>query len=182
MIFYRILIVVIIIFVNSICFGEIDKKHEIENSLKKFGISKEQTLWLKYSMNDIPSLTKIKIKDFDVYEGQYSSFIEIYVETDERDTILRFDYSDKKEEAISDIKNAFYTKNSFLKWGRRVLKAIEKKEIFLGMTKDQVIASWGLPGKINQSVGGWGVHEQWIYGDYGPYLYFENNKLKSWQD
>ena len=42
------------------------------------------------------------------------------------------------------------------------------------------LESWGQPDDINRSVGSWGVHEQWVYGD--EYLYFENGKLTSWQD
>jgi hypothetical protein len=59
-------------------------------------------------------------------------------------------------------------------------KAITAGKIMIGMTKEQVIASWGNPNKINKSVGSWGVHEQWVYSS--QYLYFENGKLTSWQD
>ncbi len=52
--------------------------------------------------------------------------------------------------------------------------------IRLGMTKEMVTASWGKPSDINRSVGVWGVHEQWIYGD--TYVYFEDGILTSWQD
>lgn len=53
--------------------------------------------------------------------------------------------------------------------------------IWIGMTKEMVLESWGEPKDINRTVGSWGVHEQWIY--YGDkYLYIENGKLTSWQD
>ena len=54
----------------------------------------------------------------------------------------------------------------------------------LGMTKEEVIASWGKPNKINRTVTQYGTHEQWVYhhiGD-GCYLYFEDGRLTSWQD
>jgi len=57
-------------------------------------------------------------------------------------------------------------------------------KIAIGMTTEQVVASWGLTYDVNRSVGAWGVHEQWVYG-YGRtshYLYFENGRLTSWQD
>ena len=55
--------------------------------------------------------------------------------------------------------------------------------IRLGMTGDYVKnkTNWGHPIKVNRSVGSWGVHEQWIYGE-GQYLYFQNGKLTSWQN
>lgn len=40
--------------------------------------------------------------------------------------------------------------------------------------------SLGKPETINKTVGSWGVHEQWVYGD--TYLYFENNVLKSYSN
>jgi hypothetical protein len=53
------------------------------------------------------------------------------------------------------------------------------------MTKDEVVASWGNPYDINRTVGSWGVHEQWVYGENisnRKYYYFENGVLTSWQD
>lgn len=52
--------------------------------------------------------------------------------------------------------------------------------IWLGMTKEMIIDSWGETHRINRSVGVWGVHEQWIYS--GSYLYIDNGILTSWQD
>ena len=67
-------------------------------------------------------------------------------------------------------------------------------EIAIGMTSEEVVASWGRPHEVNRTVGSWGVHEQWVYGynkHYGSgvtgfistnYLYIENGELTSWQD
>jgi hypothetical protein len=59
---------------------------------------------------------------------------------------------------------------------------IKERKIRLGMTREQVILSWGKPNNIHRTVGSWGVHEQWIYEKQGKYLYFENDILTSWQD
>ena len=66
------------------------------------------------------------------------------------------------------------------KYGKVTGEKILKGLILLGMTTEMVKDSWGEPKNINRSVGCWGVHEQWRYGS--KYLYFENGKLKSWQD
>jgi hypothetical protein len=58
-------------------------------------------------------------------------------------------------------------------------KIIDEK-IWINMTKEMLIDSWGKPEKVNRTVGEWGIHEQWIYGK--TYLYLENGILKSWQD
>lgn len=66
------------------------------------------------------------------------------------------------------------------KYGQINGMKVFRGEIFLGMTDKMAKESWGAPDDINRSVGSWGVHEQWVYGD--TYLYFENGILTSWQD
>lgn len=74
-------------------------------------------------------------------------------------------------------------------WSEEVKQAIINSDIAIGMTKEQVIYSWGHPIDINKSVGSWGVHEQWKYGEafmpYRPkdtYLHFENGTLASYSN
>lgn len=66
------------------------------------------------------------------------------------------------------------------KYGKINGKKIYEGKIWLGMTKEMVIESWGEPDEINRSVGSWGIHEQLVYGN--QYLYIRDNKLSSWQD
>jgi Protein of unknown function (DUF2845) len=67
----------------------------------------------------------------------------------------------------------------------RLSLAIAKKEVFIGMTSEEVVRSWGKPNKINRSVSARSVHEQWIYerGSIGrsQYLYMEDGTLRSLQ-
>jgi len=72
-------------------------------------------------------------------------------------------------------------------WDTETCKKIAGKNIWLGMTKSQLIVSMGPPKDKNNSVGSWGYHSQWVYSDYGPYIYLEgedkdNLKVTSWQD
>lgn len=69
----------------------------------------------------------------------------------------------------------------------KTVKYILAGKIFIGMTREQVLASCGRPRDINRTVGSWGVDEQWIYGyssnfNDRVYLYFENDILTSYQD
>jgi len=61
---------------------------------------------------------------------------------------------------------------------RRLIKeAIKNKQVMIGMTKNDVIASWGRPDDINRSISASGTSEQWVYerGDYNSqYVYFDN--------
>ena len=80
---------------------------------------------------------------------------------------------------------AYFEQNPRL--SKDIKNAILNRGIRLGMTKEQVLLSWENSYyrliKINKTGGPWGVHEQWIYNSYnGPYLYFENGILTSWQD
>jgi hypothetical protein len=85
--------------------------------------------------------------------------------------------ANEKAEANEDIKH----KNSLIKkYGQTNGSLVYQKKIRLGMSKEMVIESWGQPKDIHRTVGSWGVHEQWIYGE--TYLYFENGILTSWQD
>jgi hypothetical protein len=68
-------------------------------------------------------------------------------------------------------------------WSDGVLAVIMCGWIQRGMTAEQVIASWGRPRDINRTVGSWGVHEQWVYGEFGgPYVYLEDGVVTSWQN
>jgi hypothetical protein len=83
----------------------------------------------------------------------------------------------KKQDQI----NAAKHKNLIIQlYGQANADKIFAHKIWLGMTQEMTLESWGKPGDINRSVGSWGVDEQWVYGD--TYLYFENGVLSSWQD
>jgi hypothetical protein len=63
---------------------------------------------------------------------------------------------------------------------KAIISAIQEMSIVIGMTKAEAKLSWGEPDDINRTVGAWGVNEQWIYNH--TYLYFQNDKLTSFQD
>jgi DNA-directed RNA polymerase subunit RPC12/RpoP len=69
---------------------------------------------------------------------------------------------------------------SHAEWPDEILGTIACGQVQIGMTPEQARAAWGAPEDINRSVGSWGVHEQWVYGN--TYLYFQNGKLTSFQD
>jgi hypothetical protein len=65
-----------------------------------------------------------------------------------------------------------------------VIAAIVCGSVFIGMTAEQARAGWGAPNDINRSTYSFGVHEQWVYGEYGGggYLYFEDGILTAIQN
>jgi hypothetical protein len=67
----------------------------------------------------------------------------------------------------------------------RVTNAIAKKEVFIGMTDQEVVRSWGRPDKTNKTISRDSRSEQWIYRRDGSgndqFLYIENGFLRSIQ-
>jgi hypothetical protein len=52
---------------------------------------------------------------------------------------------------------------------------ISKGEVWLGMDINMALDSWGIPFRVNRTLGNWSEREQWIYSN--AYLYFENGSL-----
>jgi hypothetical protein len=71
-------------------------------------------------------------------------------------------------------------KKHLKKYGEKVYQKLKKGYYWIGMNQEMATIALGSPDDINRSVGSWGVHEQWVYKNL--YLYFENGKLKSYQD
>lgn len=82
-------------------------------------------------------------------------------------------YSEKRAKSL---------KEEYPYWDKEECMYIIQKKIWIGMSETQLIKSWGRPKDINRTVGSWGSHEQWIYGDLGPYIYVLNGRVTSWQD
>lgn len=66
------------------------------------------------------------------------------------------------------------------KYGAENANLILEGKVRIGMTKAMCEESWGYPDDINKSIGSYGTHEQWVYGN--SYLYFEGNKLTAIQN
>jgi hypothetical protein len=128
-------------------------------------------------------------KKLDCFKGQYKKvygaintvwlsplYVPIKDSMNRRDEFLK-DSLDNVRNTEARIKRENEMK---VKYDLVTANKILQREIWLDMTDNMAIDSWGKPDKINRSVGSWGVHEQWVYGD--TYLYFEDGILTSWQD
>lgn len=61
------------------------------------------------------------------------------------------------------------------KWGYTDGKRIAECKVWMGMTVNMTLDSWGIPYKVKRIQGNYGLREEWIYSD--AYLYFENGVL-----
>lgn len=165
--------------------GDQKERAEVIATFKKFGIVEGKTFWLKYPDFKMPGLARLKIEKINVEFKRDNSYWSDKLDR-RREIFLTVDTDYKGIDKIDlymdpeDFAEVLYKKNIGQKWSKKVLAAIEKQNISMGMTEKQVLASWGRPSNINRTVGPWGVHEQWVYS--GSYLYFENGRLTSWQD
>ncbi len=64
------------------------------------------------------------------------------------------------------------------KYGSNMAARLMAGKIWKGMTTEMVSDSWGTPLKINRSITGNYVKEEWIYRN--TWLYIENNNLRDW--
>lgn len=81
-----------------------------------------------------------------------------------------------KKKDLEDKKN---TDILIKKLGRETYSKLREGYYWLGMTTEMARVAFGVPDKVNESVGEWGIHQQWVYNHI--YLYFENGKLTSYQ-
>jgi hypothetical protein len=58
--------------------------------------------------------------------------------------------------------------------------AIAEKRVLVGMTQEQVRASWGQPEHVNTTTYGAHVDEQWVFSS-SAYVYFEDGVVTSFQ-
>lgn len=52
----------------------------------------------------------------------------------------------------------------------------------IGMSEHVAVCSWGPYFDVNTTTGAWGVHRQYVMGQFGPYVYTENGRVTSFQN
>ena len=116
---------------------------------------------------------------FFVKSEKFKSFIksEIFANFNQK----QIDSKKKEEEVIHQlVLKSLETENLLKKkYGEKVYSDLKVGKFWLGMTLEMAEIALGKPTKINESVGKWGNHQQWVYNN--KILYFENGKLVSFQ-
>ncbi|MDP4903743.1 MAG: hypothetical protein NWR37_02470 [Algoriphagus sp.] len=67
------------------------------------------------------------------------------------------------------------------KYGTINGEKVAKGQIWIGMTEQMLIDSWGWPDDINTTVTRYGSRKQFVYG-LGQYVYVENGIVDTWQN
>lgn len=128
----------------------------------------------------LPVLTKLQIKKIVTEKAGVVLSSET---SDGTNVTVSFDVGRYDREYMDKFKKeTFYTEEQFnsLGWSEKTVKSIQNGEVILGMSKAQAEIVLGKPPKVHQSVGSWGVREEWVYSGY--IYFFENGILTAWQN
>jgi hypothetical protein len=122
----------------------------------------------------VEHLEKVKVLDVSTKHLGHSSGIQPF--------FLTVQKSDGEVGFIGYNSKNFFDNNPIdPSWAKSIVETIKKQKIQLGMTKKQVLLSWGGPKDINRTVTLQGTTEQWVYSK-RRLLYFEDEKLTAFQD
>jgi len=94
-------------------------------------------------------------------------------------------YGASEYSQLSDDAKRRYLKEYYF-YPDAVIEKIIKGEVFIGMTTEQALFSWGRPDQIDQRDGSWGSIQKWFYGVDSQggsfkYLHFKNGRLDDWK-
>ncbi|HBA88530.1 MAG TPA: hypothetical protein DCZ75_11285 [Geobacter sp.] len=153
------------------------ERARLRRTLERIGISKGKELWVKQKIDSLVPFQTVEFCDAD-----FTSDYTIELELKSGEDVVYVDTLATHKDITKKINQIFYKSSPYKMWTKKINKHIEEGKIFIGMSAEQVVASWGEPDDMNRSVGKWGVHEQWVYRGANTYLYFENDKLTSFQD
>jgi hypothetical protein len=99
-----------------------------------------------------------------------------------REPIQRaLDEAQQREAAAARKREEAARQHKIATWPEPIQRAVADRRVVIGMTSEQVLAAWGRPQKINETVTGTHRSEQWVYSDGGAYLYFTNGTLTTVQ-
>lgn len=162
---------------------------------------KNASLRIKPSVTDDVIMTlseNKKVMVLDYYNGYFGVCVDsicgymsdVWIQRDEKvNKLMQIRIQEKEElEKLKEeqkIKKqteqyAIIERRNIKKYGKTLYDKLKKGYYWIGMTDKMAIIALGLPDNVNRSVGSWGIQEQWVYK--GAYYYFENGKLKSYQD
>jgi hypothetical protein len=144
--------------------------------LKKTNLSSD--LILNVSTETKASLYDYSNRFFGVCIGSVCGYVDGFwiKTTPQLRSFMNTNISDKKRIENERITNEKYNK----KFGKTIYDKLKKGDYWIGMTTEMAIISLGTPKNVNNTIGSWGKHEQWVYESL--YCYFENGKMTSYQN
>lgn len=168
---------------------------EQESILKEY---KDRIVWTRVVLQDLgeggslPRDLKVRIIDVAMhYEGS------VTVQTLQKKNRVRqglnLERPLNKEKIDAALAELFWFEDPVLrqvsyirKYGKKTARAIMEHEVYVGMTSDAALLSWGTPAKKNTNTINDVVNEQWIYpsatANKNRYIYLANGKVLRWDE
>jgi hypothetical protein len=153
-----------------------------------------KTLWLKppklndceYDSSQFPTFSQVEIADVtaDAHPSIPSSKITIQMKRKNTEGQLTFHVFTSEFDTLTEVCFYDFDPKKKYKMSASDWALIAKSSYRIGFSPTQLQLSIGEPEDINRTVVQGLVHEQWVYDKslFRGYIYFENGKLKSWQD
>jgi hypothetical protein len=121
----------------------------------------------QFGFSQTPEETDKLEKEKEILQAKIDS---MYQRIDEIDLLLgqEFNAEEKLETMIE-------------KYGKKKGPMIADGRVWVGVSPEMTLDSWGKPDSKKKSEGSWGVNETWYYPG-GKYIFFENGRLSNWKD
>lgn len=170
---------------------EIDRQ-KVEDKVKKQRESEARKKVRIEQVAKIRAIEEKKYKDLgDVFCTSRSKQYSVYANLDDFSKML-------ESGEVTTIHNVFdqapskascrrIAEQCLKRWSKTECEGMAEQKIWIGMTANQLMLSLGVPKDKNNTVGAWGISTQWVYSDFGPYVYLEGDSeddltVTSWQD
>jgi hypothetical protein len=161
---------------------DFDSNEVVVVSMRRDGFLLDQPLVGKI-LRELKQGTKVNVIGY-----ERDNFFRVKVESDFG--FMSYTFINRSQ-ILDDLKEKGELKNNKLSLASRKQALIKKyghsntakildNKIWIGMTPEMAIESWGRPKYKNRTTFSGGEQEQWVYSK--AYLYFENGILTSWQD
>lgn len=85
------------------------------------------------------------------------------------------------DEILTNAKTENKLEAMISKYGKNKGKLIANGKVWVSISAEMALDSWGKPEKIQKSEVSSGLAEKWSYSD-GRYLFFKNKRLESWNE
>lgn len=160
---------------EKLSLAELDLKNKIKkNKIKEDSIQKVERQFELERLRDLRESQIQREKD----EIRYNdSIADEMLKTAKADS--KAFYEQKRKEnilALNTRREKFHKK-----YGEEIGDRIALQKIWIGMSEDMLIDSWGKPNDINQTVTRYSVRKQYVYG-LGQYVYVVNGVVEAWQN
>lgn len=183
----------------------IDAKNEYKSAQKIFSINREETSEEAQRMIEAAKarekqILKAQAEAMAAEERKYQSLTDTFCSARSKDAIYANldDFAKLLEDGHATIHNVLMeaplrasciriAKLCSKRWSETECQNIAERKIWIGMEANQLMLSWRVPKDKNNTVGAWGMLSQWVYDDFGPYVYLEGSSkedliVTSWQD